>query len=195
MWPNLREIAFSINTIQFYAALTGVISVFLTAKKNSLCWPIGILSSSLAFYIYLFQELPFEGFLQAIYIGMGFYGWINWRKSKNNYKFGVEKTTINEHRWLIGLSIGIGLILGVISYSYYGNFISFLDALLTTFSLAANWLAAKRKIENWWYWIVIDLVSVGLYAYKEMYWFALLFGFFVLIAIRGLYSWKEELEV
>lgn len=194
MQPDYLEIALSPNSIQFYAIITGVITVFLTARRNIWCWPVGIVSTILAAYVYLFQQLPYEALLQVFYLIMAIYGWINWYKSSENKGLVVEYTSLKQHIWLCTTAAVVGLGLGYFSFLHYHSYLSFLDALLTTFSLAANWLAAKRKIENWWYWIVIDSISVGLYHYKGMDMFALLFIFYTLLAIRGLGEWKEGFQ-
>jgi nicotinamide mononucleotide transporter len=194
METDVKAILLSLHSLQFYAALTSVLAVILTARKNILCWPIGILSTFLSAYVYFAQQLPFEALLQVVYVGMAVYGWVNWSKASPNKHLKVETATRKEHLVLIASAILLGLVLGTISYSYYRTYSSYVDAFLTTFSIGANWLAAKRKIENWWYWIAIDLVSVVFYEWRGMHWFALLFGFFVLIAVRGLSSWKEEVE-
>lgn len=189
---NVKEILLSLHSLQFYAALTSVVAVFLTARKNILCWPIGILGTVLSAYVYFAQQLPFEAILQILYLGMAIFGWINWSNASPNKNLKVETSTVKEHLVLITSATLLGLVLGTISYTYNQLHSDYLDALLTTFSLGANWLATQRKIENWWYWIAIDLVSVVFYEWRGMHWFALLFGFFVIIAIRGLSSWKEE---
>jgi nicotinamide mononucleotide transporter len=194
METDVKAILLSLHSLQFYAAFTSVLAVFLTARKNILCWPIGILGTVLSGYVYFAQQLPFEALLQVVYVGMAVYGWVNWSKASPNRHLQVETTTLKEHLILISTALLLGLGLGTLSYSIYHSYSAYVDAMLTTFSIGANWLAAKRKIENWWYWIAIDLVSVVFYEWRGMHWFALLFGFFVVIAVRGLSSWKEEVE-
>lgn len=170
-------------------------AVLLSARQNILCWPIGILNTILAGYVYFVQQLPSEAILQIVYLVMAVYGWIVWSKKTNQNdtnNFGWTSAKFN--CILIALSALSGIALGYSFFQVTHSDIAYLDAILTTFSVAANYLSARKKIDNWIYWLVINAISIGLYEYKAMHWFALLFVFYFLIALRGLFGWRSSIQ-
>lgn len=185
----------SLNVIAFFAALLGISSVILTARQHIWCWPIGILSTIFSVYVYFEQALYAESALQIIYLGMAIYGWLAWaNKLPQKVVLSVSALTFNQNLMIIALSAAAGLAIGLFFFQFTKSPVSFIDSGLTSFSLAANYLAARKKIDNWIYWIVINLISIALYEYKEMHWFSILFFFYLVIAIRGYFGWRGTLE-
>ncbi len=190
----MNEFLFSDNFITFIAALLGVVAVLLTARQNIWCWPIGILNTILSAYIYWNQTLPAEACLQLFYFAMAVYGWIIWKKlEKHNFAIVTRNTNIENVR-LVSLSCILGLVIGFGFFQLTHSFSAYLDAELTSFSLAANYLSARKKLDNWVYWFFINAISIGFYSYKELYWFAILFAFYLLIAIRGYLEWGNSIK-
>jgi len=183
-----------ITWIEFFGVIFNLLGVWLTIKKSKFCFPVGIIGVAL-YVIYYFQiKLYADTLLQVFYIGLLAYGWIQWNKTGDENNFVV--TTVTPQQWLLLFFICIGstLLIGTVFHVFTDAALPYLDALLTSMSLIAQWLVARKKLENWIVWIVADVIYVGLFIYKESYPTAVLYFIFILLAIAGYYNWKKRLS-
>ena len=97
------------------------------------------------------------------------------------------------HLWIIGVGVVSGLIMGWF-WSGFGAALPFVDGMTTSFSMVTTWLVAKRYLENWLYWIIIDLVCIGVYVYRGIDAFVYLFILYVILSILGWKSWNNALD-
>ncbi len=193
---NIREAISATDAITWIATLTAVIYVILALKENILCWSFGIISSSLSIYVYYQELLWYEAILNFAYVILGFYGWMVWRKkSASESTQIISKIKISLFLIILSGGVLVSLVLGYISKTYTASTLPFADAAITTLSIIATWMTAKKYLENWIVWIVVDGFAAGVYIYKgpELYLFALLFIFYSFIAIAGYYSWRRKL--
>lgn len=193
----IAESIASTNAITWAATFTALIYVFLAIKENIWCWSFGIVSSGLSVGVYFSESLWYESLLNVFYVVLGIYGWIVWSKTRGE-KGAAEIKKIPSRELLIVSSLAVvsGIILGFISASYSENQFSYSDALLATFAVVATWMTARKYIENWIFWIVIDACSAILYFFKgpSMYLFAILFIFYTFMAAVGYYTWRKSLK-
>lgn len=183
------------------ATVTALFYVVLAAKENIWCWPFGIASSAFSVMLYLESELPFEALLNVIYCIVGVYGWWQWRSKKPDKKetAGAETKSpvinLDYRTGLILLLIGTAgsVICGWISWHFKTSALPWTDAAIASFSIVATWMTAKKIIENWLLWIVLDAVAAVIYFIKgpSLYLFALLFILYTFIAFAGYLSWKK----
>lgn len=180
--------------LEILASLSGALTVYLTVRKSIWCWPVGLVNVVLSAVVYMGQQLPAEALLQIFYGGMALYGWLNWSGVISKQKQVPPITRSSAVLlWMASLAaLMAGLLLGSFFYTYTHSYVSYADAMLTTFSLAANYLSAQKKIENWYFWLIINSGSVVLYLTKDMYAFAVLFILYFLLALRGLSSWRAD---
>ena len=173
--------------------LTGIIAVWLTVKQNILCFPIGIINVIL--YAYLFYSpsvrLYADGGLQIIYIILLIIGWRNWGKKRNTKEHSVFLTPGKTGIYLTALVIIFSVLLGYILQKYTNASFPWLDAALTSISLAAQWMIAKRYIENWILWIIADIVYIPLYFIKGLPLTTWLYTLFLFLAIKGYADWLK----
>ncbi len=173
----------------FIAAL---IYVVLTAFENIWCWLFGILSSALSIYLCYTGNLFLESGLQVFYVIIGGYGWHQWlHGSKEKTELNIQSYSINKNLILIGIGSIIWIPFALIANYFSTQVMPFLDAFITAFSLIATWMTAKKVIENWLYWIVIDSLAIVLYAYRGFYLIALLYIIYTLLAAIGYIKWKK----
>lgn len=181
--------------IEILSAFSSVISIWLNTKRNILGWPIGLLSVLLAAWVYYKSSLFAECGLQVFFFISGIYGWWNWQTGKKeDGKLRVDRISIS------GLTTS--LVCGILGYALiYSVLIRFseaslplADAGITAFSIVAQIWLARRWIENWLLWILINISSVLLYLNKELWFFSGLYGILLLLAIRGYMDWKKELH-
>jgi nicotinamide mononucleotide transporter len=182
-----------ITWIEFFGVLFNLLGVWLTIKKNKYCFPVGIVGVGLYVVFYFQAKLYADTLLQIFYIGLLAYGWVQWNKQAGGQEFTV--TRVKPHQWLFLGLIGIGstLLIGTVFHTFTDAALPYLDALLTSMSLIAQWLVAKKKLENWLVWIVADIIYVGLFIFKQTFPTAILYFIFILLAIAGYVNWKKKI--
>jgi nicotinamide mononucleotide transporter len=181
-----------ITWLEFFGVIFNLLGVWLTIKKNRFCFPVGIVGVAL-YVIYYFQiKLYADTLLQLIYIGLLAYGWMQWKKSSDDNEFVA--TRVLPRQWIVlsFICIGVTLLIGTIFHRFTDASIPYIDALLTSMSLIAQWLVAKKKLENWLIWIAADVIYVGVFIFKESYPTAILYFIFIVLAVAGYFNWKKR---
>lgn len=174
--------------------ITGAICVWLTVKQNIWNWPIGIANN--LFYIVLFFEarLFADMSLQVVYVVLGGLGWYWWlHGGENRTKLLVAKTSLPHAAVLAAITViattGLTLFLQSVNDSA-----PFLDALTTVLSLVAQYMLTRKLLENWYVWISVDVVYIGLYIYKELYLTSFLYLIFLTMCIAGFIQWRKAFQ-
>ena len=189
---NYRDGA--LEAVNGLALATGVTYAVLAARRNRLCWIAGAVSSACAAILSALNKLPMQAGLQIFYVGMSVYGWWSWKRhsSEGQLVIGV---------WPLGWHLGAALVLTFLSLvsAYWLRPADvaawpLLDSVSTWFSLLATWLAARAKLENWLYWIVINALMVFLFYAQKVWGMALLSVFLMVIAGAGFIGWRRRLQ-
>ena len=183
------------SVIETVAVATGVLYVILAVRSSIWCWGFGIVSA-LAYIIFDLQLKYFQdAILQSYYVFAGVYGWVLWSKKDGG------SGTLQINSWSFSKQIPF-LIFGFLLFpimgflfSKVGNSYSYLDAFTTVFSFIATYFTTKKIVENWLWWIVLDMIFIVQYFLKEAYLTSGLFLFFTLVAIWGYYEWKKQIRV
>jgi nicotinamide mononucleotide transporter len=190
----------SMTWTEIWAVIAGLVYVILAANENIWCWFFGIISSLLSIYLFFTGKLYAESMLYTYYIIAGFYGWFIWSKRKSDKKNGLDQQSVvlqihtwntKEHALAIGFGILLSFPLGMVLQHYTDAQIPIVDAFTTVFSFIATYMVTRKILENWLYWIVIDLITAGMYFYKAYYLYALLMIVYTVIAIIGYAQWKR----
>ena len=180
-------------TIENLAVLLSIGFVVFNARGKIISWPLGILGSSIYSYIFFDVRLYGDVILQFVYVAMGLYGWWQWHFSPHIEK---ELEALNIQRKQLLLIFVIGLItiplFGFILDEFTDSDSPYWDAYSTVFSLIATWMMARRYIENWLVWIVVDSSCIFIYLYKELYSTTFLFFIYTIMAIYGYFNWKKQ---
>ncbi|MCX6714233.1 MAG: nicotinamide riboside transporter PnuC [Candidatus Uhrbacteria bacterium] len=171
--------------------VTGAWCVWLTVKENIWNWPIGIANS--AFFLILFWQssLFADAALQIVYIILGILGWYWWLYGgAKKTELPISKAPRREWIWLaILLALGTWAEFAILVHAH--DAAPFLDALTTAMSLVAQYLLTKKRMENWYIWMSVDVIYVYLYIIKDLYLTAFLYAIFFLMCVRGLVEWKR----
>ncbi len=180
------------STLEIIATITGILAVGLQAKEKILAWPFAIVSVTILAYIFFFQRLYSDFGLHIIYIFLNIYGWVIWA----NKQEGEEVTptlVMNWNQITIASTITLlgAVVLGYVMKSNTDADVPYFDAFTTCGSLVAQYLLAKKYLQNWSFWIVVDVVAIPLYIYKELYIVAFLFAIYLVICIYGYMSWRK----
>ena len=181
---------------EIVAVIFGLLSVWFSKNNNILVYPTGMISTSIFTYLLLKWGLLGDMMINAYYFIMSIYGWYIWTRKKNNIVTPISM--ISNYEKKISLFILISSLIFVYGiYNYFdkwGSLTSYIDNITTAIFFVGMWLMAKRKIENWIFWIIGDVISVPLYFYKGLTFTSLQYFIFTIIAISGYYSWKKILN-
>jgi nicotinamide mononucleotide transporter len=181
------------HVLEWLALIFNALYTYFAAKSNIWCWPLGFLGSLFTLLLCLQVGLLAESGLQVFYMLLAIWGFYSWRKMSelDSRNTPIQRMSLFLHiRILVG-GVVLSILLGK-AMSSLGAALPYWDSLTTTFSILATILIARRFLENWIYWIAIDLLSVGLYASRELYLLSFLFIVYTLLAIYGWRRWQIE---
>ena len=182
--------------LEITAVVFGLLIVWYSKNNNILVYPTGMISTSIFIYLLYKWVLLGDMMINAYYFLMSIYGWFIWTRKENNTITPISRVTNNEKK--IGIIIFLSsLIFVYLIYVYFdkwGTITSYVDNITTAIFFVGMWLMAKRKIENWIFWIIADIISIPLYFYKGLTFTSLQYLIFTFIAIAGYYSWKKILN-
>ncbi|HRG53685.1 MAG TPA: nicotinamide riboside transporter PnuC [Bacteroidia bacterium] len=181
--------------IEWLIFIMAMAYVILAAIENVWCWLFGILASVLSVYLCYSGNLFLESGLQVFYVIIGIYGWYEWlHGSKNKTELPIISYSLTKIFYLILIGIIIWIPFGYIARNYSTQALPYLDAYITAFSIVATWMTAKKIIQNWIFWIVIDALAVFLYASRSFYLIALLYSIYTVLSILGYFQWKRKIH-
>ena len=182
--------------LEIIAVVFGLLSVWYSKNNNILVFPTGMISTAIFIYLLYKWVLLGDMMINAYYFLMSIYGWFIWTRKENNTITPISRVTNNEKK--IGIIIFLSsLVFVYLIYVYFdkwGTITSYVDNITTAIFFVGMWLMAKRKIENWIFWIIADIISIPLYFYKGLIFTSLQYLIFTFIAIAGYYSWKKILN-
>lgn len=188
--------------LEIIAVLFGFLSVWFSKQNNILVFPMGMLSTIIFVYLLFKWGLLGDMMINANYFIMSIYGWYIWtRKIDDTHVTPISHTSLSDHKISIVLFVATLLFVFVVykAFDKWRPWVAYIDTLTTAIFFVAMWLMAKRKIENWIYWIVGDLISIPLYFYKGFTFTSFQYLGFAIIAIFGYLAWKkrikEEMEI
>lgn len=182
--------------LEITAVVFGLLSVWFSKNNNILVFPTGMISTFIFIYLLYKSVLLGDMMINAYYFIMSIYGWYVWTREENNSITLISRINAKEKNICILIFI-FSLIFVYSIYVYFDKWNSltaYIDNLTTAIFFVGMWLMAKRKIENWIFWIIGDIISVPLYFYKGLTFTSLQYLIFTFIAIAGYYSWKKILN-
>lgn len=178
--------------LELIAVLFSLCCTWLAVRKNVLNWPVGIIGTAAYFFVFYSVQLYADMLLQLVFISQGFYGWYNWKFGKQEKENIIVSSLSQKERLVYGFTILIATVCWCYALQKWTDAsLPLADAFVSTLSLAANWLMARKKIENWILWIVADVLYVFLFLYKELYLSGALYVVFVIFATRGFIEWNK----
>ena len=183
--------------LELIAIFFGLWSVWCAKINTIWVFPTGIVSTFIYAYLLWQWDLLGDSMINVYYFIMSIYGWYHWsRKKEGITEFPISTMTKKEKIMAVVIFIAT-LIFVIVVYLYFNKFTSwysYLDTFLTALFFVGMWLMAKRKIENWIFWIVGDLLSIPLYFAKGYTFTGLQYLLFTIIAVYGYLEWKKILN-
>ncbi len=195
----LQEVLFWIsgNYIELLGAIFGLLYIILSIKQNIWCWPVGLITSALYIYVFFVTKFYADMGLQVYYLVVSIYGWYFWMFGGKSKKADDLKISNVQYPLSIYLTLATVILFGIIAFiliNFTDSEIPYWDAFTTAGSFVATWMLARKMIEHWLIWIIVDAVSLGLYIYKGLYATVILFAVYTILAVTGYMEWKKELK-
>jgi len=183
--------------LEFLAFSFGIISVIYAKKENILVYPTGIICTVITVYL-LYKAQYFGDMMMNIYYSlMSIYGWWNWSRIQNDkYLLKITRFSKND----LGLTVFLFLLTITITYAVYTfnlteiKIPNYIDIFTSGIFFTAMWLMANKKLESWVFWIIGDIITVPLYAYRGLGMLSLQYIIFTILAIQGYIEWKKHLS-
>ncbi|MDQ8953238.1 nicotinamide riboside transporter PnuC [Acinetobacter rudis] len=183
------------SNFEIAAVLVSILGVTLTIKRSMWCWIVNFIAVVMYAYLFFVVKLYGETLLQCVFMTMNIYGFYQWSKSKQQ-DHGIRLQHLNTKRaWIqIVVTMVLGLIFGLSLQQFTDAAVPILDGQLAMFSLLATYWTSQKHIQTWMLWVVVDIVYVGMFAYKGLIPTAGLYAIFVLLAMFGWWQWFQVLK-
>lgn len=195
--------------IEIFGAVTGIIYVFLEIRKSIWLWPVGIVTSMIYVSVFFTSKFYADMSLQFYYILISFYGFYVWRFGTGIRKNGeamvppaekikppdVTRTPIDIVWWLVGIYIVLHAAMWYTLAHFTDSPVAFWDSFTTALSVIATWMLARKYIEHWILWVIVNIVSMILYIYKGLYPTTILFLVYTVMAMVGYREWLRDIKV
>ncbi|MDX8553737.1 nicotinamide riboside transporter PnuC [Tenacibaculum sp. 1B UA] len=183
--------------LEIIAVIFGFLSVWYSKQNKIWVFPTGMISTAIFVYLLLKWELLGDMMINGYYFIMSVYGWYIWtRKVDATHVTPISRTTLKEKKQSVAIFVAT-LVFVYAVYTVFDKWTSwtaYVDTVTTAIFFVGMWLMAKRKIENWIYWIIGDIISVPLYFYKGFTFTSFQYLLFTFIAIAGYLAWKKHLH-
>ena len=194
-----KVLDYSLSYVELIGTLFGLISVYYASRANILTWPTGIINEIALFVLFFQVQLYADMFLQVYFFIVTIFGWYKWKSNTAD----VPVTSVGSLTWIavtmmVG-TIGAGVIITNIhvwlpTWFRLPATYPFADSFVMVGSILATVLLAKKQVENWYLWIIVDVVSIVVYLLKGIYFLSLEYVIFLGLASFGLYRWKKQLR-
>jgi nicotinamide mononucleotide transporter len=184
-------LGFSTTPLELISFALAVTTVLLNIRQNHWAWLFSIASSATYAVVFFDARLYGDSGLQLVFIAASLWGWTQWLRGAGETRLAV--TRLDRTGWALAIAgWGVGyLVLSWFLAAYTNTDVPHTDGFLTAGSLVGQLLLARKKVENWHVWLVVDVLYVGLYVFKDLHVTAVLYAVFVVLAARGLRAWSN----
>ncbi|MEO5682022.1 MAG: nicotinamide riboside transporter PnuC [Chitinophagaceae bacterium] len=179
--------------LEFVAVIFGIASVIFSRKENILVYPTGIINTVLyTWFCFKWWNLYAEGSLNFYYTIMSLYGWYAWSRKKEGQVLSI--TFNNRKDWVISISFFVfsWIVLYYILKNHTNSTVPWADSFASAAAYTGMWQMARKKVENWIWWIITNFVSIPLYFYKHAVFTSIQYLVFLMLAVMGLITWIKK---
>jgi nicotinamide mononucleotide transporter len=177
---------------EYLAVLLSLTYVVLAIKEKMLCWPAAFFSTLIYTIIFFNGALLMESLLNVYYMAMAIIGYMVWKNGSRQLPLPIVSWRLIKHLKIIAITGGVAIIIGYFTDNHTHAELPYLDSLTTCFAVMATYLLARKVMENWLYWIVIDVASIYIYFVKGYYPTLILFVVYTFMAMWGYVRWHNE---
>lgn len=186
------------SNLEIIGFVTTLLGIWLATRGHVLTWPLQLVASLIYVYLFVDAHLFGESVLQFVYAALAIYGWWCWRKPQSGQVPLPElaNSRLTGKQWLLfnGVGLLLTLIVGRFQTQFLPTDVPYLDSALFVFGLIAQWMQARKLIENWLYWVVLDLVGGWVYWHKSLNLTATLYLILAGLAVVGWWQWRRTVR-
>lgn len=191
IWSQIIAAWQAQSGLELIAVIAAILYLILAIKENIWCWFFAIISTGISVYLLFDVKLMAESLLHAYYFFMAFYGWFQWHKGQVNNQKPIVSWSLKKHFVLVLGTAATVPILASITLKV-GADLAYLDAFTTCFAILATVMVAHKVLENWHYWLIVNILSVYLYFNKGLYLYSAMYVMYVVMTIYGLINWTKN---
>ena len=190
---QLLEQLAAMATAEMLAVVFAVLYLLLAIRQNIWCWFCAGVSTAIFVYVYFAANLYMESVLNVFYFAMAIYGWVSWRAGHSgDVSLAISVWPRRTHCLALVAVLAMSVLSGFLLQTYTNAAFPYIDSATTFGAMWATFLVARKVLENWWYWLFIDLVSVFIYWSRGLELTALLFVVYVVLIPIGLLNWTRD---
>jgi len=193
------------NYIEVFGAATGIIYVFLEIRQSIWLWPVGILTSAVYIWVFFTSKIYADMSLQGYYLIISILGWYWWARGTGDRGKGRRRAREKAEMHVTRLKLRTGIILSIVFVLLYGVMYLILtrltdspvpvrDSFITSLSIIATWMLARKIFDHWYLWIVVNFVSAVLFMTRELYPTVILYLVYGFMSFAGLVEWKKSIK-
>jgi nicotinamide mononucleotide transporter len=181
------------NPWEITAVVLGIAYLLLAMREQISCWYAAFISTAIFLVLFWQAGLLMESALQVYYLAMAVYGWWHWRHgNQEDGSLAIGRWSGQQHLLAIAAVLLLSGVSGALLSHYTTAASPYLDSFTTWGAVLTTWMVARKLLENWLYWIVIDGLSIFLYIDRELYLTAALFAVYLVIVIIGFMTWTRH---
>ena len=181
------------NYLEIFGTIVGLVYLWLEYRASIYLWIAGMIMPAIYIFVYYDSGLYADFGINIYYLLAAVYGWIVWKsgRKKEEKELPITHTPRKTIIPLTAVCLLSFFLIAWILITYTDSNVPWLDSFTTALSIIAMWMLARKHLEQWLIWIVVDLISSGLYIYKELYFTSGLYALYTVIAIFGYFNWKK----
>jgi nicotinamide mononucleotide transporter len=192
---QLAEQAQAQSVPEVIAVVAAIAYLFFAIRQQIVCWLFAAISTAIYIWLFVEAKLYMESLLNFFYLVMAGYGWTVWRSGHSEgHGRPVVIWPVNTHLLAIAVLGILSVLSGYLLSEFSDAAFPYIDSLTTWFAVWGTFLVARKVLENWWYWLLIDLASIFIYWSRDLQLTALLFGVYIIMIPFGLISWAKSMR-
>lgn len=177
--------------LEIIGFISGIAGVWLTVRKNIWCFPVGIINVLITAYLVFNKTLFADTLQQIVYFILLVIGWVKWNHQSTNHTVKISRLETKYYLPLFVIFIAGSFTMSYLFKNFSNASFPFLDSVATVICFIAQWLIAKRKIENWLLWIIANPIYIVIYWLKDLPFYSILSAIYFIMAVSGWFRWKK----
>ena len=202
------ELIASLDALEFVGLVLGLAAVLLLIRQSIWTWPVGLAYALISVWVFLDAKLYADLLLHLFYVFMNLYGWWYWLNAKQepgpervsavsggaeDVGLPVSRSTYSQLLILGAIGVFGSLVMGFYFATYTDADYAYADSATTAFSFVAMWMQARKLLESWVLWFVIDIGATALYTIKGLEFYAILYLVYLALAVMGWQAWRRTM--
>ena len=202
IWDQIVSTVLGMDLWGISGFLFGILAVYFLIKESIWTWPFGIVYVLISFVVFWQARLYGDFLLHIFFLVLNIYGWVYWSKSKGSVETEVKISHSNARQslFMVLLTIAGVFVFGKLLIEIPNQIdgvdppaLPYWDSTTSILSVTGMWLTARKKLDNWYYWFLVNVLATGIYFYKELYFYSLLYFIYIGMAVAGYMAWKKTM--